>query len=396
MKNTNHFVLLCSAFLLGFASCKKENNTNAEPITLDCNSFKSNNANKITRLEDRGKGVDYIISCKAAVEIDLTIDPGVTIEFATGAGLEIATTGSVQAIGTVDDKIIFTGQSKTAGAWAGLLLRSSSVRNVFTHTLIDYAGGGSFNSNGDLGSFILWSNAYLRLNNSTISNSAEYGINANYSDYNVELNNCTINGCKMPFYGDANIAHRISGGNFTGNTTNAIRLRSDAGNRKISTSQTWSNLGVPYRIASTSDQLQIRGGSLTIQPGVTVEFETGQGIRVGDNDASTLIAVGTSTNPIIFTGVDKMAGAWKNISFHFTKSPLNEIAYATIEYAGNSGSGGAVYMWANPVIKVSNVAFNQIGTCALYAAPNSSNPNTNLNEANNTTTSVAGGYLCGQ
>jgi hypothetical protein len=393
MKTTNLMALVLMTLVFASA-CKKKDDINSEPITLKCDAFKSNNPDKITKLEDRGTGIDYIIDCKSVVEIDLVIDPGVTIAFSTGAGLEIATMGSINATGTGSKMIEFTGVNKVKGAWLGVLSYSDDVKNRLQFCKIDYAGGGSFNSNGDLGNLILWADTYMRIENTTISNGAAYGINAVYQNYNVEINNCTITGCDMPFYGDANIAHKISGGTFTGNTTDVIRLRSDAGNRKISTNQTWTNLGVPYRIST--HKLIIRMATLTIQPGVTVEFENGSGIKIGDEDSSTLIAVGTSSNPITFTGVTKAAGAWSNISFDFTKSPLNEISHAIIEYAGSAGSYGAIYMWAKPVVKVTNVEFKNLGACALYAAPSGSNPNDNLVENNNTTTNVTGGYLCGQ
>jgi len=400
MKTTKLFLIAFLGLALGITSCNKDDDNtqepDVEPITLDCNSFKSNNTNAITLLQNRGNGVDYIITCKISVEVDLIIEPGVNIEFTTGAGMEIQSSGSINAVGTSADRITFSGVNKVKGSWLGILNRSDDVKNRFENCLIDYAGGGQFNSNGDLGNLILWSGSYIRLENTTISNGAAYGINANYSGYDIEINNCTITGCDMPFYGDANVAHKISGGSFTGNTTDVIRLWGDAGSRKIASTQTWTDLGVPYRI-KTSTNLLVRDGSLTIQPGVTVEFENGAYMEIGSTDQSTLIAVGTATNPITFTGVTKTAGAWKNIDFHFTKSPLNEISHAIIEYAGSPSSGGAVYMWSAPVVKVSNVEFRNIGTCAIYAAPNTStsSPNPNLNESNNTTDNVAGGYLCG-
>lgn len=386
MKTANLMALVLMTLIFASA-CKKKDDINSEPITLKCDAFKSNNPDKITKLEDRGTGIDYIIDCKSVVEIDLVIDPGVTIAFSSGAGLVVRTMGSINATGTGSKMIEFTGVDKVKGAWLGVLSYSDDVKNRLQFCKIDYAGGGSFNSNGDLGNLILWADTYMRIENTTISNGAAYGINARYGNINVEINNCTITGCDMPFYGDVNIAHKISGGTFTGNTTDVIRLY--VLTTKISTNQTWTNLGVPYRIST--NKLVIRMATLTIQPGVTVEFENGSGITIGDEDSSTLIAVGTSSNPITFTGVTKSAGAWSNIYFKFTKSPLNEISHAIIEYAGSAGSDGAIYMWAKPVVKVTNVEFRNISACALYAR---TEPNENLVENNNTTTNVTGGYLC--
>lgn len=403
MKQTKNTLIAILGIAFVLSSCKKEEekeNTplpELEPITLSCNSFQSGNPEAITLLKNRGDGVDYIINCKISVGVDLVIEPGVNIEFTNGSGMEITTTGSVTAVGSSTDTIIFSGINKAKGAWLGILNRSNSVTNRFEYCLIDYAGGGAFNSNGDLGNLILWADSYIRLENTTISNGTSYGINASYigsSGYDVEITNCTITTCNIPFYGNPNIAHKISGGSFTGNTTDAIRIGVKSGGDKIETAQTWTDLGVPYRI-QTSSTLLVRDGTLTIEPGVTVEFENGARMEIGSTDASTLIAVGTPSNPITFTGVTKAAGAWEHIDFHFTKSPLNEISHAIIEYAGNSGSGGAVYTWSKAVVKVTNVTFKDIGTCAIYAAPSTSNPNENLTESDNTTENVVGGYLCG-
>ena len=376
-----------------FVSCNEDNNDpEPEPLVLDCNSFKSTFPGKITRLEDRGLPVDYIIDCTISVEIDLTIDPGVTIAFTNGSGMVVQETGSLNASGTSNEPVTFTGEDKVKGSWKGILSYSDDVKNRLEHTIIEYAGGGAFNSNGDLGSLILWADAYFRIEHTTIRNGASFGINCNYSRYNIQITNTTITDCEMPVNtADPNILSKISTANFTGNAVDAIKIGKPGG-PALDGNHVWSDLGVPYRM---SNRLWVKDARLTLEPGVVMEFENGTGIRVGDTDQSTLIAVGTPANPITFTGVTKVAGAWEKIDFHFTKSPLNEISHAIIEYGGNPGSDGVVYMWAKPVVKITNVAFSNIGSCALYAAPSSSSPNDNLTHSNNTVNNVAGGYLCG-
>jgi hypothetical protein len=343
-------------------------------------------------LEDRGLPIDYIINCAISVEIDLTIDPGVTIAFTNGAGMWIRENGSLNASGTTDKPITFTGENKVKGFWKGIISYSTDVKNRLEHAIIEYAGGGAFNSNGDLGSLILWADARFTIENSTIKSSAAYGLNCNYSRTIVSIQNLTVTDCEMPINtADPNLISGIQSGSFTGNTIDAIKIGKPGG-PALSGTHVWTALDVPYRI---SRSLIVKDSRLTIQPGVTIEFENTTGIKVGDSDESTLIAVGTPTNPITFTGVNKVAGAWEKIDFHFTKSSLNEISHAIIEYGGNPGSDGVVYMWAKPVLKITNVAFSNIGSCALYAAPGSSNPNDNLTHSNNTVNNVAGGYLCG-
>jgi len=70
---------------------------------------------------------------------------------------------------------------------------------------------------------------------------------------------------------------------------------------------------------------------LTVKAGSTVVF--GSGAKLSINDEGELNAVGTATQPILFTGEEKIAGYWSGISFRASNHTNNEIAYATIEYA---------------------------------------------------------------
>tara|TARA_R110000823_G_scaffold288701_1_gene406891 strand:+ start:42899 stop:44389 length:1491 start_codon:yes stop_codon:yes gene_type:complete len=364
------------------------------PIVLDCNSFQSNNNDAILLLENRIDGVDYIIDCVIPVEIDLTIEPGVVIEFADAAGMNVKESGSVSAIGSQSAPITFTALTKTKGAWKGIISSSESVKNQFDYVTIDYAGGGTLGGNNESGSLIFRPGIYFRLNNVSITNGATNGLKATWYDYNVEINNCTITGCDTPIYAEANVASHISGGDFTGNTIDAIRLIGDAGSRKIGNSQTWKNLSVPYRIA---ESLSIEDGAkFTIEPGVVVEFEDGKGITLDKtfNDGSALVAEGTPENPIVFTGVTKAPGAWHSISIRRTSSVQNKIDNVLIEYAGGAGAGGAIEMWVDPVLSVTNTTFKDVDACALYNRYGPANPN--LTEGNNTLENVSGGYMCSE
>ena len=363
-----------------------------QPIVLSCNAFKSNNDDAILLLENRINGVDYIIDCITSVEVDLKIEPGVEIEFTDATGMKIREEGSISAIGSQSEPIIFTAATKTKGAWKGIISYSQSVKNRFDYVTMEYAGDGGLSGNGELGSLILRPGVYFRLNNVTIKNGLNNGISSTWYNYDVEINNCTITGCDMPIYADANVASHISGGDFTGNNTDAIRLDSDAGPRKMSTSQTWTALNVPYRMGST---LVIEDGAVfTIQPGVIVEFEDGKGIIIdkGGDDGSAISAEGTPENPIVFTGVTKSPGAWETISVRRTSSVQNKIDNVLIEYAGGAGAGGAIEMWVDPVLTVTNTTFKDIDACALYNRYGPTNPN--LTENNNTLVNVNGGYMC--
>ncbi|CAN5192218.1 hypothetical protein BH23BAC3_BH23BAC3_22950 [soil metagenome] len=67
--------------------------------------------------------------------------------------------------------------------------------------------------------------------------------------------------------------------------------------------------GVVYRISS--DNFEINEVNMTIDPDVTLEFENGGGFEFRDN--AGIIAEGTETDPIIFTGSEEQQGWWNGI-----------------------------------------------------------------------------------
>lgn len=392
-------VLSVSALLLFAGSCQDDEPTDEtlDAITLSCDSFESSNPDHITNLADRVQGgVDYIIDCDIDVEIDLTIDAGVTIQFADNVGMWIQETGSIVASGTSSKAVTFTGKTKAKGAWRGIYFESDNVNNKFNYVTVEYAGGGQYNSNGDKGSITFSSNTTLVLNNVTVTNGLTYGINLAYRDHTVELNNCSVSSCDIPLFIDATSVSKITGGSFTGNTTNSIFVNGES-SRSLNTNHTWKDLGVPYRL--TNDLKINDGGVLTLNAGVTIEVAPSMGIDVEGifDDGSAMIAVGTSSNPITFTGVTKTAGSWRSIYYSYSSNPVNKIDNAVIEYAGGNGTNakGAVEMWsADPSVNISNTSFNNIYGCAIFDYNTASNPNPNFSESNNSTSSVSGGYIC--
>lgn len=381
---------------LAFTSCSNdEDELDLEPellnptVLLDCNSFQSSNTNAILLLENINDGVDYIIDCVVSVEVDLKIMPGVVVEFTDAAGMIVRTDGSINAIGSQIEPVILTGSTKTKGSWKGILSYSLSVKNQFDYVTIDYAGDAGLNGSGDEGSLIIFRDAYFRLNNVTITNGSSYGISSISTGYNLEINDCTITGCEIPIFTEANIVTHISGGDFTGNTTDVIRLSSGI---LDGTDHVWKDLGVPYRNAN---DLAIKGGAtLTIDPGVIVEFEDTKEIVLDPmaDSGSALIAIGTPTDPIVFTGVTKVPGSWKTISFRRSTSVQNKLDNVLIEYAGGAGAGGAIEMWVDPVLSVTNTTFKDIDACSLFFKYGVSNPN--LTEGDNTEVNVSGDYMC--
>jgi len=352
---------------IGIFSCEKVDPMDEDPMlenpaipeTLECNRLVEEGAS--LTLEDRGDGIDYIIDCVASVRGDLIIDPGVTIQFGTDAGIDVDGTGSIQALGTTQDQVVFTGEDKIAGAWKGILIDSNDPKNKIEYATIEYAGGDAFNSNNNQGAVIVWSDTRLNMNNTTITNSKTYGFNASYGGDDLSLDNNTITACDAPMYIEGSYPTTISRGSYTGNTLDAIIIQAD----QITGTHNWANLGVPYHVTSG---LTVRaGGTLTIMPGAVLKF--GQDSRLYINEGASgpkpsLIAVGTATEPIVFTSIDNTLSAWRGIYFD-SPSSLNEIGFTTIENASNGEQDGAIEMWYGTVLNVHDVLFKNVANCAI-------------------------------
>ncbi len=129
-----------------------------------------------------------------------------------------------------------------------------------------------------------------------------------------------------------------------GNVKNELLLLS---NKTFMRDDTLVSRQLPYRqkgalyVNPSQDAAPI---TLTIEPGVTVEFDrnAGSGIYIGSSAArqGILVAAGTPSAPIVFTSAQpaKSPGDWMALYFRSTPSTGSLISHATIEYAGDDSS----------------------------------------------------------
>ncbi|HET9327817.1 MAG TPA: hypothetical protein VFQ05_13710, partial [Candidatus Eisenbacteria bacterium] len=99
----------------------------------------------------------------------------------------------------------------------------------------------------------------------------------------------------------------------------------------ITSNTTLTLSGSPYTV--TCPVTVYNGAQLTIEPGVTLEFEAGAGLTVGHpNGSSTgsLMAVGTAESPIVFTSTSGVPGGWNGIIF-WGSSLASQMSYCVIE-----------------------------------------------------------------
>ncbi len=289
-------------------------------------------------------GSPYVVVGDATLEpgVTLTIQPGVTVQFAQYRGLWVR--GNLSAVGTSGGPITFTGTTESGGWWRFINVEQGGSA-TFDYCTLRYAG--YWDSAGILKS----GSGALSIRNCAIGNITGDGLRiasgyASFTSQNNTFSNCNY-GVRLGI--SASFDDNTS--DFAGNN---VDLYADAGT--ISGETTW-NLKKNYSLFVSGNITVNAGAALTVKPGTVVKFPQYAGIWVSGN----LDAQGTAPAPIYFTdwrddtvGGDAnddgnttgpAAGWWRAIFVQEAGSAT--LAYCTIRYAGywdyvgvlKSGSG---------------------------------------------------------
>ena len=169
-------------------------------------------------------------------------------------------------------------------------------------------------------------------------------------------------------------------------TANSLFSQTNVGGGLFSDT-VWSTSGSLYVV--TSDVALFPGNTLTIEPGVTIKFNSGTKLIL----RGTMISSGTSSNVITFTSnsSNPTKGSWVGIELENSQGGKIIASHIKAEYADNfiqimNSSSGEILNIGNSEIKNCNRAF--------YGYSNNSNHTVildNLNINNNTW-----GYLYAQ
>lgn len=188
----------------------------------------------------------------------LTVDPGVTVLFGPGAGLEVG--GALNAQGTPSQPIVFTSNAaiKAPGDWIGLsfLYYGQGELTVLDHCTVEYAGQGNVPAVRVLGV-----PDPLTIKNSSITNNLNHGIYVLNSSPSIINNSITnnVDGISL----DLNSLPII--------TDNVINLNSSNGIYLNGTATTYPNAQIRANSLAnnTGFNLYADGGS----PSITVNAE---------------------------------------------------------------------------------------------------------------------------
>ncbi len=263
----------------------------------------------------------------------LTIDPGTYLAFSAGTLLEIEAEGLLNAVGTEEKPIVFTGERAVRGYWKGIEVRSLAPSQIM-HATVEFAGDPTGFIEAGVG---VTFDGRLRMSHSTVRHSQGNGLMLSGADARLldfSHNTITLNE-RAPVRLSVNQAGFLDAASgYRGNVSEAGLTQDHielVGNR-IDEPQTWKALDVDYRLPAQPVDVK---SVLTIDAGCRLVFGANGGLNI--DQEGTLKAIGTEDSPILFTGLEAIPGYWRGIQFLFNNQP-NEMDHTVVEYGGNESS----------------------------------------------------------
>lgn len=277
--------------------------------------------------------------------VTLTIDPGVTVQFNQHVGLFVG--GTLHAVGTVQNLIIFSGSSGSPGWWRGILVTGTGSAQLESCQISD---AGYWDGVGLLKA----GSGSLTLKNSTLRGQAGDGLRLSAGSSSLIL--------QGNHFQENTLGVRLGiGASFDDNTStftgNGLDVHLDAGT--ISGEAVWN--------LHPSISLYL-SGHVTVDPGGSLVIGAGTVLKLAQNSAlfvrGTLVARGEAARPIYFTDwrddsvggdanrdgtVSAASPGWWRALF-VQEGGSASLAHCTLRYAGywdgvgihKSGSGTLV------------------------------------------------------
>ncbi len=320
----------------------------------------------ITGAETWRSGIDWHLLADLQVAASTNSPGSLTIQAGTrvkmGQYIRIMSYGTLTAIGTAAQQIVFTSNqaTPTAGYWRSLLLMPGASASRLSYVTASYGGqysgysgyatvyveGSSpvfdhltITNSGTNGMRVVAGGASATVTDSAIRNSAWAGLSVEAPAAATVTNSVLADntGYAMEAWAGSNLLG-LTGLTVTGNGGGAKNGVAHYGGT-ITGAETWRP-GIEWHLL---EDLQVASsanspGSLTIQAGTRVRMDQYQKI----DTYGTLTAIGTAAEPIVFTSnqATPTAGYWRALLFR-PGSSASRLSYVTASYGGrNDGYSG--------------------------------------------------------
>ncbi|MBK7395258.1 MAG: hypothetical protein IPJ34_02875 [Myxococcales bacterium] len=341
----------------------------------------------------RAIGVPFHLSGNLSVVAPWVLEAPTTLIMSADSWISVnGDVAGLRAVGTADKPVLFTGETKTRGAWEALRFDgTNNATNRLEYVTVEYGGGTKHDAAGAGVKAIADSHGVtLSLSNTTIRECEGFGLYLAGSAVTPTFakNIFTKNGLGPVSVGSQAVHQLETSSTYTGNVVDHLRVPGD----RVGKTVTWLDLGVPYELEGNIHVDLV----WTLSPGVTLLMAKDSWISVA-GDAAGLSAVGSAVKPITISGIEKTKGFWHGIVFDATLNAANALAYATVEYGGSLGGGGERGMIQahadshGVVISVKNSTIRNSGQYGIWlgaSAKYNSDIETSNTFANNTSGNV--------
>ncbi len=294
------------------------------------------------------------LSVGSAQKTTLVLEAGVTLSFMDGSELNIGDednkTGCLIARGTKGNEIKFVSEKvgNSGAKWDHIYFgKYNSEESVMEYCIIEDGGG----LNSDRAAAVkLYGNTAISFNNNIIKNSKRYGMCLQYgarfkSFEGNTITNSAESSIRMPMQW----AHTIGKNNQIDNDGFGIALTGGFSHKKKEVH--WLKQTCPYTLVYGGHIYtgSKEGCTLIIDAGNRIQFVDDALLRIGeDNKTLTLIAKGTTSEPITFAPATE-TGDWKGIRFN-KGTGQNTVLENCRFYRGGANNGQS---WGTLVIDVS-------------------------------------------
>lgn len=302
----------------------------------------------------------------------LTIAEGVQLHFEAGEWIEVGDgeDGGLIVAGTPANPVRLGAE---ADRWRGVVFRERALGGSrIDNAIISKGGQTGFSVRGCV-TVVNTPTGRVTVTNSTFVECTQSGVAA------TESNSFLFAGFSANTF-DTSEAGVWLNAETVGSVEDAQTYTNTASNRiagdPVVSSATWVAQAVPYRVDGSID---VRGPAdpvLTINGGVTLQFEDGEWLEIGDNEPGGLIVAGRADAQVVFESRSNAgnAGSWYGIVLHTETLSGTVIDNATVRDAGRTGFGVVGCLTIRSAtqgrITVRNATFERCAQSAIGAGSN--------------------------
>lgn len=368
MKITKITFLFLITSSLVISSCKKDgctdptaDNYNSSANNDDGSCIYNNSGNLTTVTSDITAPTTWSGTVNVCGSIDveaaLTINEGTVINMCASSRIYVQSSGSMYAIGSTSNPIIFKGEVNSPGYWKGIKIMSNDPQNVLNYVTIQDAGG---NFELDDAGLNIHSSSQISLSNCTLSNNSHNGIYVEETAIITSFSDNTLSnngqaGLNIKANHLASIDVQSNYNNNNGQPYIVVR----GGN--VTTNSTWLATTTPYLFTGN---VGIKAG-LTIEEGAHLKF--GQEKAIDIEASGYISAIGTTTEPIVMEGEFSSPGYWMGVTI-LSNNPLNDFEYVTVKDGGQNWSDdySSIILKSGGRLELDNCTVNNSNSWGIY------------------------------